>query len=86
MLPAALPSHLPPTDVVGEDVDDVRLLAEASLEVSQLAIDLAIVVRPPLLVPFPGADMRRIELLSTGGRNDAQNARRRHAGASGDDS
>jgi hypothetical protein len=83
MLPTTLPTHLPPADVVGEDVNDVRLLAEAPLEVSQLPIDLAILCRPPLLVSFPGVDIGRIELLTRGGRNELQNARRRDAGASG---
>jgi len=50
MLAAALPAELTPTDVVGQDIDDVRLLAKSLLQRCKLFINRFVFRRPRLLV------------------------------------
>jgi hypothetical protein len=49
---ASLPTHFTPAHIVGQDIDDVRLLAKFLLQRCQLLVDLFVFGRPLTLVLF----------------------------------
>ena len=49
---AALPAHLAPTHIVGQDINDVGLLAESFLKGGKLVIDLLVLLRPVFCIPL----------------------------------
>ena len=78
MLATALPAQFTPTDIVRQDVNDIRLLAETLFQLGQLLIDLLVLFRPGLGVFLllrlkiaieDRGRMRRCQRQATGKKN-----------------
>ncbi len=67
MFTAALPAHLTPTYIVGQDVDDVGFLAKLLFQRRELRVDLLVLSRPFFFVSLFQRLIRGVELLSERG-------------------
>lgn len=76
----ALPAEFPEADVVGQDVDDVGLLAETLFESREPRVDLFVLGRPRFAAAIGEGLERGVELLGDR-RVGNQAERREHARA-----
>jgi hypothetical protein len=62
VLAAALPTHLAPTDIVCQDIDNVRFFAKFFLKSGKFIIDLLVLLCPGILISLFLSVIRRIKL------------------------
>ncbi len=64
MLAAALPAKLAPTNIVGQDIDNVRFFTVFLLQCGELLINLLVLLGPRCSISFLEREKRAISLLS----------------------